>query len=191
MYHLIIKFTQNHRKHWLPATTIHFHTYDDSQDALYTFLNHLISAFWKDVKKVKRYIVWEVLDDDIKMVVNERPAYIAMDPCKISYDMLKFQGNVTGRNNYKSDPASTMYVLPNLRMNDVTLPVWDKIPDNCVVMFQQKAVDSPPPFEALRVERILVRTHRQHMDDLQENSGTFQSLPTASSHRKRRGAGIQ
>ncbi|KAL4125917.1 hypothetical protein QTP88_010154 [Uroleucon formosanum] len=109
LYQLFISKDTTTWANWLPSRRLHVYTFDDKKGAIYTFLSHFLNCLWD--KKVRGYPHWSIEDDEIEMVINEGPACVAMDECKISYDMLRFQSSMTGRPSYKPDPHSTLYII--------------------------------------------------------------------------------
>lgn len=143
--------------HWVPSHILNLCTHSDYQGATYTFLAHLLPDVWRDVTKVKGHPTWEVKDDDIEMVINEGPAYLAMDPCKISYDMLRFQGNVTGRCNYRTGGKSVLHVFPYVDVDRENSVEWARVGEGDLVLIHHITPCELPRLIVLHVERTLVR----------------------------------
>lgn len=135
LYQLFTMIKRDEWKTWLPYTTLHLYTHDDVQGQTYTYLSHLLMSCWIDLRKVYGHPMWSVTDDEIEMIVNEGPAHIAMDPCKVRYDLLRFQGNITGRRQYRDEPKTALHVWRwQPEQED---PEWKAIPEKSLVLINQ------------------------------------------------------
>ncbi|KAL4125915.1 hypothetical protein QTP88_010152 [Uroleucon formosanum] len=156
LYQLFISKDTTTWANWLPSRRLHVYTFDDKEGAIYTFLSHFLNCLWD--KKVRGYPHWSIEDDEIEMVINEGPACVAMDECKISYDMLRFQSSMTGRPSYKPDPHSTLYIITTRARRWQDNPAWDNVPLGCMVVADHDARTPFPPVCVYNLTRVVIRT---------------------------------
>lgn len=143
-------------REWLSGKNVHLYTFDDVEGSQYTFLSHLLTCLWG--KRVKGYPHWQISDDEVELVINEGPTCVAMDECKLSYDLLRFQASMTGRMAYKCDPRSTLYVVTTRYTRWQELTMWPLIPLGCMVIIEHDTRRPFPPVRVYRMVRVLVRT---------------------------------
>lgn len=120
----------------------HLFTFGDTQGATYTYLYHYLYGLSQG--KIHGHPHWELSDDDIEMTLNEGPECIALDKCKISYDKLRFQGNITGRRNYTPQDGRCVYVHVETLPQDEYI-VWMKHYKTGSVIITPRDTRNHPP----------------------------------------------
>lgn len=77
-------------------------------------------------------------------MLNEGPSSVELDDCRLSYDKLRFQGNITGRENYKVMPSGSLFVeLPQVSTHRES-QAWRLAEEGCWVLLCMGASDLVP-----------------------------------------------
>lgn len=111
---------------------IHLYTFDDIHGEVYTFLYHLLSD-WTEAS-IREHPHWPIKDDDIELVLNEGPIHISTDSCRISYNKLEFQGNITGKRIYHPDSTNVLSVFVE-GLNVESRPILQHLPEGSYILY--------------------------------------------------------
>lgn len=91
------------------------------------------------------------------MIINEGPATIATDPCIVSYDKLRFQSNMTGRNTYHADSTKSLHMFIDAEEEAQMKSVVEKLPAGCRVLYHSSTPKLPDLIRTSMIVRTLVR----------------------------------
>lgn len=88
---------------------LNLYTIGDVQGESYTILYHVLMDW--TCRKIRGHPWWSACDDDLELSLNKGPTHIALDTCKISYDKLRFQGNLSGRSDYNTSAPNNLFIF--------------------------------------------------------------------------------
>lgn len=118
---------------------IHMYTFDDDFCEIYTYLYHLLSD-WSPAK-IKGHPLWRVDDDDFELYLNEGPPCIAQDPCRIGYNKMEYQGNISSRNAY-NQKSSQVFSIFTRGIRQRHRFIISKLPPGSIILYPRKRYDT-------------------------------------------------